>query len=67
MRCMTWSGQGSSAVLAGMYTIGVHIRPILQGFPVRYTSYELIYPELHFIYFYMMSVFAHHMLLGAIP
>ena len=40
MRCMTWSGQGGSAVLAGMYTIGVHIRPILHGFPVRYTSYE---------------------------
>ena len=43
MRCMTWSGQESSAILAGMYTIGVHIRSILQNFPVRYTSYELIY------------------------
>ena len=40
---MTWSEQGSSAVLTDVYTACVHTQAVLQGFPVRYTSYELLF------------------------
>ena len=39
---MTWSGQGSSVVLTATNTVYVRNQAIQQGFPVRYTSYELL-------------------------
>ena len=40
---MTWSEQGSSAVLADAYTACVRTQAVLQVFSVRYTSYELLF------------------------
>ena len=40
---MTWSEQGSSAVLTDAYTVCVRTQAVLQGFSVRYTSYELLF------------------------
>ncbi len=47
LRCMTWSEQESSGALTDAYTECVRDQAVRQGFPVRYTSYELLccYPE----------------------
>lgn len=42
LRCMTWSEQESSAVLADAYTACVRAQTVLWGFSVRYMSYELL-------------------------
>ena len=42
LRCVTWSGRKSFAVLAGTYTTGVCEQTVLQDSFVRYTSYELL-------------------------
>ena len=44
LRCMTWSEQGSSAVLADAYTVCVRIQTMHDAYYVRFTSYELTYP-----------------------
>ena len=45
---MTWSEQESSAVLTDAYTVCVRTQAVLQGFSVRYTSYELLFDRLSY-------------------